>query len=143
MILDESGSLIGLLIGGDQSATSAIPGDEVLRVARAIIDCGCDFPRPDFGVVDVDTITSSNRALLGSPVDEGAVLHVIVPGSPFDEAGLRAGDIVLAIGEVQITELRRYHNVLKGVAPGETVLVTYWRDGEPRSVEVTSILRER
>ena len=76
-------------------------------------------------------------------LEQGAVLNGIIRGSPFDQAGLMPGDIVLSLNGIEILESRWYHNVLKGFAPGETVRVSYWRDGTTRSVEVTSVLRVR
>ena len=62
---------------------------------------------------------------------------------PFDQAGLLPGDIVLSLNGIEILDSRWYHNVLKEFAPGETVEVTYWREGETQTVEVTSVLRVR
>ena len=55
-VLDQRGGLVGLLVAADQSGSFAIPSNEVLAIARVIIACGCDFPRPDFGATDVVTI---------------------------------------------------------------------------------------
>lgn len=153
-VVDQAGNIVamivgGLLLEGEDTGSSAVPINEVLTVARGIVGCGCDFPRPDFGAANVTTIWEGNAGRLITPsrpfrpVLEGAILNAIIVGSPFDEAGLVAGDIVLAIDDVEIRPRRWYHNVLKEFEPGESVLVTYRSAGETRTVNVTPVLRQR
>jgi hypothetical protein len=81
-------------------------------------------------------------AYLGSipdfaPVERGVRLSGVTPGAPADLAGLQAGDIVLGIGDHEVTDLQAMTDALRALAPGDTVVVRFDRAGEVREAEVT------
>lgn len=92
-------------------------------------------------------------ALKGETGDVGLNLdvrnHVIVvvspvPDSPADKAGIRAGDILLKIGEKEIAfdaTVQEVEGLLRGVI-GSKIKLTYRRIGEPAPVEV-ELTREK
>lgn len=92
-------------------------------------------------------------ALKGETGDVGLNLdvrnHMIVvispvPNSPADKAGIRAGDILLKVGEKDIeftATAQQVEGMLRGVI-GSKVQVTYRRIGEPKPVEV-ELTREK
>lgn len=92
-------------------------------------------------------------ALKGETGDVGLNLdvrnHVIVvvspvPDSPADKAGIRAGDILLKIGEKEIefdATVQEVEGMLRGVI-GSKIKLTYRRIGEPEPVEV-ELTREK
>ena len=75
------------------------------------------------------------------PVDGVNVLGVS-PGSPADEAGLRAGDVITAVNGESMsaddgTEAnRRLLELMRGVEEGDKLNVEYLRDGNVGTVEV-------
>jgi len=71
----------------------------------------------------------------------GVRIESVLPGSPAEKAGLRAGDRIVAIGGRAIADLRAYSEVLKAHAPGDTITIEFERDGERESVEATLIAR--
>lgn len=67
----------------------------------------------------------------------GVVVAEAAEGGPAAAAGLRAGDVLTAIGKNLVKDVRDVPRALASLKPGEKVLVKFLRDGEERSVEVT------
>ncbi len=106
----------------------ALQMDIVLPIARTIARDG-EFPRPDFGVMDVRGIGPLAAAQLGLSVEEGAFLLEITREGVFGLAGLRPGDIVVSMNGVAITRDQPYLNVLRELQPNQTVEVVYLVQG--------------
>ena len=88
----------------------------------------------------------ARRASLGTVPDfafqgPGVRVSGTVPGSPAEKAGIKEGDVVMQIAGKDVANLQEYSNVLRGLAPGQTVKVTVVRGTEARVVEV--VLAER
>jgi S1-C subfamily serine protease len=71
----------------------------------------------------------------------GVRLEGVVTGSPAEAAGLRAGDTILAVNEVDVADLRGYSQVLKALEPGQKVAVRFRRDGAEQSLTLTAAPR--
>ncbi|HSH68310.1 MAG TPA: M20/M25/M40 family metallo-hydrolase [Deferrisomatales bacterium] len=80
------------------------------------------------------------RASLGAVPDfafagPGVRLDGVVPGSPAAEAGLQAGDVLLAAGGQELGRLADLSAVLKHVEPGQTLALRFRRGEEVREIE--------
>jgi aminopeptidase N len=78
---------------------------------------------------------SARRAALGTVPDfaysgEGVRLSGVNPGSPAEQAGLRGGDVLIAVNAQAVNTLREYAEVLRGLAPGDAVEIQYVRGGK-------------
>jgi hypothetical protein len=71
----------------------------------------------------------------------GYRLEGVVPGSAAETAGLKAGDIVVGVGDRDIGGIRDLSDALKEFGPGVRVLIRYMRGSREVSSEVE--LRER
>ena len=94
-------------------------------------------PRPQQQVA-----TAGYGAYLGSvpdftPVERGVKLSGVRAGSPAEKAGIRAGDIIVRMGEMEVADLMGLTNALRAHRPGDTVPVTFLRDGRETTVSVT------
>lgn len=67
----------------------------------------------------------------------GVVVAEAAEGGAAAAAGLRAGDVLTAVGKHLVKDVRDVPRALAGYKPGDKVLVKFLRDGEERSVEVT------
>ncbi len=76
-----------------------------------------------------------------APVDFGVRLSGVSGGSPAEEAGLQAGDILIRLGSFEIADLYVLTDALQALEPGTEVQATLLRDGQEIAVQVT--LRER
>ena len=68
--------------------------------------------------------------------DGGATLAQIEPGGPAADAGLRTGDVVVAIDGDEVAGPDEVRAAISSAAPGETVEVEVRRGGENGTVEV-------
>lgn len=71
------------------------------------------------------------------PVEWGAYVSRVENGSPAQKAGILRGDIITAIGGLNIDQQRSYLNALFAHAPGETVVISLIRDNRSMDIEVT------
>ncbi len=88
------------------------------------------------------TTAGSRRASTGSMPDfafsgEGVRIGAVSPGSPAETAGLLEGDIIVRLGGQDIANLKEYSDALKAHQPGDTVDLTYLRDGAENTVSIT------
>jgi aminopeptidase N len=63
------------------------------------------------------------------------------PGSPAEKVGLRAGDVIVKLGDTTVGSMRDFSEALKSFSPGAKVTVTYLRDGKTQAVETTLVGR--
>jgi len=76
---------------------------------------------------------------LGCDVDiepSGAEVALVLPGSPAATAGLEPGDLIVEVDGAAVDGPDDLRDVLAGVEPGDSVTVTYERDGKPVEVRV-------
>lgn len=66
----------------------------------------------------------------------GVFVESVADGSPADLAGLEVGDLISAVDDIAVTAGEDLVHVIRQYAPGDTVEVTFVRDGENQSVEV-------
>jgi hypothetical protein len=72
-----------------------------------------------------------------SPVERGVKLSGVTPGSPADKGGVRAGDVIVGMGKLDIADLQGLTDALRAHKPGDTVPLRLIRDGKPLTLEVT------
>ena len=68
---------------------------------------------------------------------DGAVIREVTSGSAAEEAGLEAGDVVTAVDGTQITDSDSLIATVRSYRPGDSVTVTYQRDGDEQTTDVT------
>jgi Zn-dependent M28 family amino/carboxypeptidase len=81
-------------------------------------------------------------AYLGSipdftPVPDGVKLSGVRAGSPAEKAGIRAGDVIVKMGEMDVHDLQGLTNALRAHKPGDTVPIVILRDGQRLTVTAT------
>ena len=86
---------------------------------------------------------TGTQVYLGSVPDMGASdvkglrLSGVRPGSPADSAGLRAGDVIVELDGVPVTDLYTYSDALYNQKPGDKIVIVVLRSGERVRTEVT------
>jgi putative serine protease PepD len=74
---------------------------------------------------------------------QGAVITQVERDSPADDAGLRSGDVVVAVDGDRIVGDDDLIGTIRDLDPGTTVTLTLMRAGEPVSVRVVLVERSR
>lgn len=69
---------------------------------------------------------------------DGLVVRSLVPGGPAETAGIKAGDIIVSVNGVAVTERALIRNAFERVSPGDKVTVVVDRDGTSTSITITT-----
>lgn len=121
--------------GGSIGLSFAIPVSVALQVVEQLKDKG----RVDRGWLGV-MIQEVDRKLADSfQLDRprGALVAQVMPGGPADDAGIRAGDIVVRFAGKDIQQSGDLPHVVGGIKPGKKVPVVLIRQGKEKTLYVT------
>jgi len=113
----------------------AAPSNIVRGVYEQIRKSG-QVRRGDIGVRP-QTVTPVLAAALGLSRDHGVVLADVAPRGPAAQAGLRPGDVVVALDGKAMENGRQLQVGLYRRAVGDGVALDILRDGQPQTVRVT------
>ncbi|HEX5326717.1 MAG TPA: PDZ domain-containing protein, partial [Acetobacteraceae bacterium] len=75
----------------------------------------------------------------GVPGAGGAIITSVDPSSPAQEANLRAGDVILAVGDTPVSDPRALIRTIALLDPGSAVDLTIWRNHARQIISVTPI----
>ncbi len=87
--------------------------------------------------VHLQAMTPQLREAFGAPQGSGVLIAKIVDGSPAQQAGLSAGDIIVHIGGEPVQGTQDIYRVLDGLAPGDEVKIELIRATESQSITAT------
>jgi putative serine protease PepD len=108
----------------------AIPIDEVMPLIEDMA-AGNTPVHARMGV-GVDTANTTDDL-----ITDGAVIREINPGSAAEKAGLEVGDVITKVDDTVITDSDSLIATVRSYRPGDTVTMTFTRDGEEQTVKVT------
>ncbi len=111
----------------------AIPIEDALAYAERL-EKGETIARPYLGVSMYNL--SDLFARVDAPVSTGVYVESVEKGSPADEAGLKNGDIIVKLGDVDIKSLAYLKYQLYKHNVGDTVTVSYYRGEELKTASI-------
>lgn len=118
----------------------AIPIEDALYYA-AIMEKGENVVRPYFGISMLDITDSyylwQNGLDIPKDVSSGVVILEVADNSPASKAGLKKGDIIIELGDADISSLAEFRYELYKHKVGETVTVKYIRDNKKMDTKIT------
>lgn len=121
--------------GGSVGIGFAIPSNIARKAAEDLVNEG-KVIRAGLGAM-VQDLTPPMAKSFGLSSTDGALLSDINAGSAAEKAGLKPGDIVLALDGVKVTGSGDLISKLYTKKPGTKVEVTYSREGREAKVQVT------
>ncbi|MDA1347370.1 MAG: trypsin-like peptidase domain-containing protein [Chloroflexi bacterium] len=123
------------IISGSQGIGFALNIDDVQTVAAQLMEKGT-VERGFLGITPFN-LTPSVADQVGVPVEEGIVVVSVVRGSGAAAAGLRAEDVIVQLGDDDITNTGEMSRFLLEHPPGSTVDLVYYRKGTRVTTEIT------
>jgi len=121
--------------GGNVGIGFAIPVDMAKQVADQLIAHG-KIERGQLGVQITD-LSPDTAKVMGLSVDNGALVSRVVRGSPADQAGIKAGDVVTQLNDQALEGGADLRNRIGLIAPGSTVKLSVIHKKEQKTVSVT------
>ena len=82
-------------------------------------------------------LTDQLRAHFGVPEGRGVLVAAVLPGSPAEQAGLKAGDVLLQVGDQGVSAPHDLVGLPGRFRSGDKVSVTVVRDAREQQIEVT------
>ena len=140
-LVDKAGNLVGIntaIISQTGSYTGysfAVPSNIVKKIAYDLMDFG-SVKRAVLGIsmMPIDDkiaeelkLSSRNGVYIGEVSKSGAA----------DRAGIKAGDILIAIDSTKITNPASVQEAVSRFSPGDNAVVTVLRDGKELKLDVT------
>ncbi len=107
----------------------AIPIDLAKNVSKQLVK-GDKVQHARIGVTVGPAIAQDDITAIGAEVKE------VTKGSAGDDAGLEVGDIITAVNDQPIVSSNALVASIRGYQPGETITVTYTRDGDQKTTKV-------
>ncbi len=121
--------------GGYEGIGFAIPTNLVKSVLDSLVKHG-RVVRGWLGV-SIQEITPELADQFELPSPKGALVTNVVAHGPAAAAGLRRGDVILAINDQPVDTLSKLRLLVAGTEVGSRVPVRIQRDGRPMTVQVT------
>jgi S1-C subfamily serine protease len=131
-VFDLSGSALAV-IGESASDFVAYGVGEAVRRLEALVAEKRPFPA-SLGLVFQDM-----SAALAGRLGEGALVNDVMPDGPADRAGLRAGDVVTAIGTKTVRSAEEALPLIVGARPGEPLTIMFRRENRNRTLETAPL----
>jgi serine protease Do len=141
-LLNMKGKVIGIntaIVASGQGIGFAIPS----AMAKDIIEQLKEFKKVKRGLlgVMVQAMDDNTARALGLEENMGALVASTTPGGPADRAGVKAGDVILAVNGDPVEDYSDLTRKIGRLMPGATVDLTIWRKG--KKLHLSTALDER
>ena len=140
-LVDKAGNLVGIntaIVSQTGSYTGysfAIPSNIVRKIVSDLIDFG-SVRRAMLGVTMRPMDDKLAKELkLSSP--NGVYIVEVLKGSAADEAGIKEGDVIVAVDSVEVRNASAVQEQVNRFHPGDKTTVTVLRDGKEKVLDVT------
>ena len=139
-LVDLDGRVIGVnsaIYGSDRFVGYgfAIPVNIVRKTVADILQYG-HVRRPQLGV-QIQSVSEADAEVYKLPAIAGAEVVIVQKDSPAEKAGMKLGDVVVAVDGEPIKDGTDLTTTLARHQPGERVDLTIYRNGQKQDVQVT------
>lgn len=141
-LINLRGQLIGINTailgpnGGNVGIGFAIPSNMVQNLINQIIEFG-EVRRGVLGVLG-RSVTSDIAKAMELDINQGGFVEQVVPDSAADEAGIRAGDVIIKINGKKIKSFQELRGKIGSTGAGKNVKITVIRkNGKEKTLNVT------
>jgi serine protease Do len=143
-LIDVHGQVVGIntaIVANDRSGGNvgigfAVPINAVKQVLPQLRKGAVQ--RGQLGVqILTAPVTDETAKQLRMPKAAGAIVSRVEPGSPAEKAGLRAGDVIVSYNGTAIHDAEQLTSLVVDTAPGSSVPIVFYRDGQQQHVSAT------
>ena len=140
-LFDMQGNVIGInnqilsRSGGSVGIGLAIPAEDAAPIVQALIS-GEEIMRGYLGV-QIQPVDEDIAEALGIEEGIGELVQGVQPGEAAEDAGLQAGDVVIAVNGQDVTPDNTLSRIVANIEPGTTVPLTFIRNGQRNRVNLT------
>jgi serine protease Do len=138
-LVNTAGELVGINsqilspTGGNIGIGFAIPSNMAKGVMDQLLKTG-KVRRGQLGVV-VQPVTSDLAQALDMKEIRGVLVNSVQPGSAADAAGIKQGDVILALNGAAINDSNELRNHIASTQPGTDVTLDVLRDGRQQQTK--------
>ncbi|NKB66299.1 MAG: Do family serine endopeptidase [Candidatus Latescibacteria bacterium] len=138
-LVNIEGELIGINTaiatrsGGSDGIGFAIPANLVRNVMEQLIQHG-EVRRGwlGVGIGDLDDDASQYFGLDGR---KGVLINRVMEGTPAEKAGLKRGDVILQVDDMEVHDATALRNRIAQTKPGSRVELLVWREGKEKALK--------
>ncbi|MES2316138.1 MAG: trypsin-like peptidase domain-containing protein [Pseudomonadota bacterium] len=140
-LFDTAGNVIGInsqiysQTGGYMGISFAIPIDIAMEISAQLRQFG-KVTRGRIGV-QLQELTYDLAVSLGLKEPDGALVAAVQRGGPAHRAGMRPGDVILALDGKPVASTADLARLIGNAKPGTVVSADLWRNGKPAHARVT------
>jgi len=140
-LINLQGELVGINsqiltpTGGNIGLGFAIPSN-MAREVMAQLKADGRVQRGKLGV-SIQSVTSDIAASLELPNTSGALVNSVEQGGPAAKAGIKQGDVIVAVNGEKVPDSNALRNRIAGTRPGSSVELEVVRDGKTETVRAT------
>jgi len=120
--------------GGYMGLSFAIPIDVAMEVRDQLVKTG-HVTRGRIGV-SIQNVDGQLAESFGLDRPRGALVSSVVKDGPSEKAGVKPGDVILAVNDKPVEVSSELPTVIARVKPGASVALTVWRGGKEQKVDV-------
>jgi serine protease Do len=137
-VYNSKGEVIGIVSAkyastGVEGLGFAIPIDDARDIVEQLMTSGHVSGKPSMGI-SVKTVTQQDARYYNIVV--GAYVVTVDQGSSAEKAGLKVGDIIIRLGDTEVTSADTLKMAKKNYKAGETATMVVNRDGEELTLTI-------
>jgi serine protease Do len=139
-LIDMDGQVVGInsqiysRTGGYMGLSFSIPINVAMQVAHQLMSTG-HVRRGRLGVY-IQDVNQGLADSFGLPEPEGALVANVEPDSPAQRAGLKPGDVILALNGKKVQTSSQLPVRIASLMPGTVVHLTIWRNHAEHPIDV-------
>lgn len=137
-LVNSKGQVIGITTlklsgSGIEGVSFAIPINDTVEISKGLIENG-KIARPFVGIsgIDIDEATAIRNGLT-----KGIYVDSVVSGSSAEEAGIKAGDIIVKFDGKSISTMEELEEIKNTKSIGDKVEVVFYRGNSEETVTLT------
>lgn len=138
-VYNAKGEVVGIVTAkysstGVEGLGFAVPMSDAADIASDLITKGYVTGKAYMGVQLDQRFTAVFSRYYGLPM--GAYVSYVERGSCAEQAGIQSGDIITAIGEIQVKSYSDVNNALRRFSAGENTTISVYRSGNEMQLEI-------